>query len=141
MEKIVLHVDSAYMVALDNFVRAICDTNHIGNYYATIAVSVVEAVKKAMEFEKERHQAECVEVISDYDAQGMSFCVHGSKGCFCTDEFSLIRMLADAVTVSDDSSTLQVSFAIRGIDCREAAQRISVLEHFYHATSVKVLQM
>ena len=141
MEKIVLHVDSAYMVGLDNFVRAICDTNHIGNYYATIAVPVMEAVKKAMDFENERYQAEFVEVSSDYDVHGMFFCVRGLEGCFRADDFSLIRMLADAVKVSDDSSTLRMSFAIRGIDCREAAQRISVLEQFYHATSVKVLQM
>jgi hypothetical protein len=141
MEKIVLHADSAYMVRLDNFVRAICDTNHIGNYYATIAVPVTEAVKNAMDFDKENHGVGNVEVTSDYDAHGMLFCVRGAEGCFRSDDFVLIRMLADAVKVTDDSSTLQMSFAIRGIDCGEAAQRISVLEHFYHPTSVKVLQM
>ncbi len=141
MEKLVLHRDGAYMVELDNFVRAICDTNHIGNYYATIEVPLAEAVKNVMDFEKRGHEVVVVEVTSEFDAHGMVFSVRGAKGCFSADDFSLARLLADAVKVSDDSSTLQMSFAIRGIDCREAAQRISVLEHFYHSTSVKVLQM
>ena len=52
-----------------------------------------------------------------------------------------MRMLADDIELSDDASTLQMSFAIRGIDYREAAKRISVLDHFYHPASASWLQM
>ena len=52
MESIVLHADSAYMVSVDNFVRAICDINHISNYYATILVAVQEAVEHVVAFGK-----------------------------------------------------------------------------------------
>ena len=125
MEKFVIQVDSTYMVNVDSFVRAICDMNHIGNYYATILVAVREAVEKAVTFEKERQQPADVELVFDYCSKGVSFRVQGAQGCF----------------MSDDASVLQMSFAIRGIDYREAAKRVSVLEHFYHPTPTEMLQM
>lgn len=139
MEKIVLHVDSGCMMCVDNFVRAICDTNHIGNYYATILVAVEEAVERAAAFEK--NPKDGIEVSFDYCPQGVFFRVQGSEGCFRKDDLSLVYMLADGVELSNGSSTLQLSFAIRGIDFDEAAKRVSVLEHFYHPASSKVLQM
>ena len=48
MERVVIHKDSAYQIVVDNFVRSICDTYHIGNYYATISVPIMDALKKAM---------------------------------------------------------------------------------------------
>ena len=141
MESIVLQVNNAYMVSVDNFVRAICDTNHIGNYYATILVAVKEAVESAMAFEKGNQQPEDIQLAFDYCPQGVYFRVHGMKGCFQSDDFSLVQMLADGLELSDDKSTLQLSFAIRGIDYGEAAKRVSVLEHFYHPATSKVLQM
>lgn len=141
MESIVLHADNAYMVSVDNFVRAICDTNHIGNYYATILVAVKEAVDCAMASEKEAQHQGDVQLAFDYCPQGVFFKVHGVKNCFLSGDFSLVRMLADGLELSDDMSTLQLSFAIRGIDYGEAAKRISVLEHFYHPATSEMLQM
>lgn len=141
MEKFVIQVDSTYMVNVDSFVRAICDMNHIGNYYATILVAVREAVEKAVTFEKERQQPADVELVFDYCSKGVSFRVQGAQGCFMSDDFSLVQMLSDGMELSDDASVLQMSFAIRGIDYREAAKRVSVLEHFYHPTPTEMLQM
>lgn len=141
MESVVLHADSAYMVSVDNFVRAICDTNHIGNYYATILVAVKEAVDCAMAFLKGHQQPGEVQLAFDYCPQGVYFRVHGMNGCFQSDDLSLVRMLADGLELSDDKSSLQLSFDIRGIDYGEAAKRVSVLEHFYHPAASKVLQM
>lgn len=141
MEKIVLHADSAYMVSVDNFVGAICDMNHIGNYYATILMALKEAVECAMAFEKAKQQPVGIELMFDYCPQGVFFRVQGSQGCFQLGDFMLVRMLSDGVSLSDDASTLEISFAIRGIDYGEAAKRVSVLEHFYQPAVSRVLQM
>ena len=141
MESIVLHADSAYMVSVDNFVRAICDINHISNYYATILVAVQEAVEHVVAFGKVNQPSDDIQLTFDFCPQGVFFRVRGAKGCFQSDDHSLMRMLADNIELSDDASTLQMSFAIRGIDYREAAKRISVLDHFYHPASASLLQM
>ena len=136
-----LHKDCACLMVADSFIRAICDVNHFGNYYATISVPIMEAVKKAMAFAEENHQPDEVVLSFDYCTQGVLFQVQGSQDCFQSDDFLLGRMLADDVVLSDDSSRVQMSFAVRGIDYGEAAQRISTLEHFYHPVSSRVLQM
>ena len=141
MEKLVLHADSAYLTSVDNFVRDICDTNHIGNYYATISVPITEAVNKAMACGDSESQPVEVGLSCDYCPQGILFCVQGKQGCFQNDDFLLIRMLADQVELSSDSSSIRMTFAVRGIDCGEAAQRISVLQRFYHPVTAAMLQM
>ena len=140
MERVVIHKDSAYQMVVDNFVRSLCDTYHLGNYYATISVPIMDALKKAMALSDESAQPNEVVVSFDYDVRGVCFRVDGTKGCFRSDDLLLIRMLCDQVEVSDDYSQIELSFAIRGIDCDEAAQRVAILEHFYHPTSTKVLQ-
>lgn len=141
MEKLVLHADSSYLAGVDSFVRDICDTNHIGNYYATISVPVTEAVNRAMTCGNAESQPMEVILFCDYCPQGILFSVQGRQGCFQNDDFSLIRMLADQVELSDDCSSMRMTFAVRGIDCGEAAQRISVLQRFYHPISAAMLQM
>ena len=141
MEKIVLHADSANMVSVDNFVRAICDTNHIGNYYATVLVAVGEAVERAVEYGKEKGLDVNLELAFDYCRQGVFFRVQGLQGCFASGDYSLVHMLADEVLLLDDGSALQMTFAIRGIDYGEAAKRVSVLERFFHPAHTQVLQM
>ena len=140
MERVVIHNDGSYLIEVDNFVRSICDTYHIGNYYATISVPVMDAVKKSMGLQDDSIQQSEVEVFFDYDVRGVCFHINGTKGCFHSDDLLLIRMLCDQVDVSNDYSQIELSFAIRGIDCNEAAQRVATLEHFFHPKSVEVLQ-
>lgn len=141
MERIELHADDSYMIQLDAFVRAICESNHIYNYYATIWVSIAEAVNDALFFEDNGNESRSVEVAFDYCPQGVLFSVRGVEECFNKYDDSLIRVLADKTEVSDSASTLLLTFAVRGIDFGEAASRVSVLNHFYHPALTEVLHV
>ena len=141
MEKFVLQLDSLDLVRVDNFVRAICDENHIDNYYATISVSVTKAVESAFASGSENQKCNHVALSFGYSPKGITFKVTSKQGLLNPSDLSIISMLADEVELLDDDSSLQMTFAIRGIDHKEAAQRVATLEHFYHPAPAEVLQM
>lgn len=149
MEKLVIQVDKSNIPLVDNFLRAICDNNHIVNYYATISVPIM----KAMEVVERISPASSLSILFDYLRGGITFTVQTDSPCFLSvenatensdDEFAdaafLITLLSDHTKVTDEGRTLQIFFDVRGIDASEAFARVQVLEHFYESIHTKELQ-
>lgn len=140
MEKLVLQSDNTDFVAIDTFVRAICEANYINNYFATISVSVTNAVKCAMDGCSDRQD---ITISFDYCPQGLLFAINCSSKTFVSDEqLFLIRMLVDDVEVKNEGRSLQMIFVVRGIDAQESAHRVSVLNRYYQpAARPELLQL
>ena len=146
MEKAMIQLDSANMAMVDSFVGAVCEEQHLDNYYATIAVAVTNAAQYALAKDTGKVSLSC----GHYD-KGISFSLSCAKGTFDTflaegtmltdmptSEMSfLTKTLADDLLVATDGSTLQVRFAVQGIAPRECAARIAVLEKFYQPALVE----
>ena len=141
MKRIVLQIDKPDLVSVDGFIRNICDENHINNYYATLSVPVMRAVEKGVAFGLEQQKGSEITVLCDYCASGIVFRVDGLPGFLNNDDLMVANMLADKVELSNDASSVQMTFAIRGISSEEAARRVATLECFYHSPSAVVMQM
>lgn len=131
MENIEIQNNTNTEVAVNNFIEAICDDNHIYNYFATISMAVLPVVQAALQ-----HSSK-VMLNFDYTPSGPIFSIHSDDICFSRDSeifadmFLFVEMLSDKYQLEDDGHTLQLLFAIRGIDAQEALRRTSVLERFY----------
>ena len=146
MEKAMIQLDNANIAILDNFVEAVCEERHIDNYYATIAVAVTNAVQYALAKDCGKVALSC----GHYD-KGICFslsCTGGVFGGFLSEGMTLSDMstsemafltntLSDGLQVDAEGSTLQVFFAVQGIDPRECANRIAVMEKFYQPALVE----
>lgn len=132
MEQIEIQNGTNYQMIVDNFIRNICDDNHVYNYYATISVPVLQAVDSVMSHSS-NHKAT---LSFRHCREGLSFSLQCELADFSSqssnndDIFLFAEALADKVCVSDNGHSLQMIFAIRGIDATEAARRVSVLEQF-----------
>lgn len=146
MEKANIQLDNANMTRMDSFVEAVCDEWHLDNYYATISVAVTNAVEYAMA----KGNATVMLSYGHCD-KGIGFTLYCKEGTFGTlmTEMSavtdlpasetsfLVKTLSDDLRVAADGTTLQVIFAVQGIDPRDCAARIAVLEKFYQPTLVE----
>ncbi len=150
MENIVIQSDINNLSSVENFVRAICDTNHIVNYYATISVPVMKAVESVIQ----AAPSSALSILFDHCRGGITFTVQSATPCFsptlsaevppagsAEETTYLITMLADQMEVTDEGRTLQLFFAVQGIDAEEASARIQVLEHFYERLRSHQLQL
>lgn len=143
MEKLVIQSDIGNISFVENFVRAICDRNHIVNYYATISVSVIKAVENAI---RSGSSSE-LSVLSSHCRGGITFTIQCTTPCFSSvnanntnwvpsigspeESVYLISVLCDQVKVADGGCSIQMTFNVRGIDVEEAFDRVQLLEHFY----------
>lgn len=146
MEKSMIQLDNANMAMMDNFVEAVCEERHLDNYYATIAVAVTNAVRYALAKGCGKVTLAC----GHYD-KGICFTLSGAGeafGTFLTEgmplteaptsEMSfLTHTLADDIHVAPDGSSLQLMFAVRGIDPKECATRIAIFQKFYQPALVE----
>lgn len=140
MEKLVLQSDNTDFIGVDAFIHAVCETNYVNNYFATISVPVMNAIQCAVSCCSENQE---ITLIFDYFSKGIAFAVACQCGSFVSEELLfVVRMLSDDVEVADDGRTLKMFFNVRGIDAREAAQRVSVLNHYFRqAVRAELLQM
>lgn len=140
MEKLVLQSDNTDFIGVDTFIHAVCEANYINNYFATISVPVMNAIQCAVSCGLENQE---ITLSFDYFSKGIVFSVACQYGSFVSEELLfVVRMLSDDVEVADDGRTLKMFFNVRGIDAREAAQRVSVLNHYsQQAVRAELLQM
>lgn len=145
MEQLIIQSNTNYQVALDNFIRAICEDNHVDNYYATISLPVTNSVEMALA------QSSQVVLIFDYCTTGVKFSVRSSasfmSGISINQDFEadptnssafLLSMLTDEAEVLDEGRQVDLIFHIRGIDNHEAHRRALVLEKFFVASPTLV---
>lgn len=135
MQNIELHSNTDYSYVLDSFIGAICDLNHLNNYYATIEVPVFKAVECVL---SNNFKAS---IASGYSPEGIFFTVSGELPSFiplmpdvipdkdiAVETSFLVSLLADNFYISADRLSMKIIFAVRGIDSVEAASRIAVLD-------------
>lgn len=134
MEQLVIQSNTNYSMALDSFVSAICNDNHIDNYYATFLVPLQNAVDRALS------SSPSATLSFGYVQSGIVFAVDTDSTVFAQvekslddlDDFSLmLSMLADRCEVRNDGRRLELTFAVSGIDIKEAHRRQVVMERFY----------
>lgn len=142
MEKIVIQTDKDNLLQVENFIQALCDGYHLGNYAATISVPVLKAVELALSGDEVRQG---VVVESDYCAEGVCFTVKSQASCFdlnvsplsspaqFDESYLFFQMLADRFEVSEQGRAITFIFAVRGINPVEAENRVSIIQHFYSA--------
>lgn len=142
MEKIVIQTDKDNLLQVENFIQALCDGYHLGNYAATISVPVLKAVELALAADEMRPE---VMVESDYCPEGVCFTVKSQAPCFdlnisplsspahFDESFLFFQMLADRFEVSEQGKAITFIFAVRGINPFEAENRISTIQQFYSA--------
>lgn len=135
MEQTIIQSNNNYPAATDNFVRAICESHHIDNYYATISVPVLSVVQFALSNSQE------VMLSFDYCSHGVQFRVESCAQQFLsvkadpTSEISLLlNLLVDDCHISDEGNVISLGFAIQGIDATMAASRVAALRKFYSPT-------
>ena len=143
MEKIVIQTDKGDLLRVENFIQALCDGYHLGNYAATISVPVLRAVELAMAAGKAQQE---IVLESDYCAEGVCFTVKSQTSCFNQAEasplsspaqfdetFLFFQMLADRFEVLEQGAAISFIFAVRGINPIEAENRMSVIQQFFSA--------
>lgn len=143
MEKIVIQTDKGDLLQVENFIQALCDGYHLGNYAATISVPVLKAVELALAADKTQQD---VVVESDYCATGVCFTIKSQTPCFSQDDasplsspaqldesFLFFQMLADSFEVLEQGKMITFIFAVRGINPIEAENRMSVIQQFFSA--------
>ena len=149
MEKLVIQPDKSSLPLVENFVRAICDGNHIVNYYATISVPVLKAFETAI-----LSSSSALSLIFDHCRGGIYFSIQSDVPCFFFNQTTetvpaagspeessyLIETLSDRMEVSDEGRTLQLTFEVEGIDIGEATLRVQALKLFYESISTQVHQ-
>ena len=148
MEKAAIQLCSTNLTMLDGFIEAVCEEHHLDNYYATISVAVTKAVEYAMD-----KGSDVMDLSFGHYNKGIYFKLKSPREVFATlprettdmtlsseGECSvLITTLSDQVQVLDNGDTLQVMFAVQGIDSSECVNRIAILEKFYQLVRVESL--
>ena len=146
MEQAILQLNNSNMASMDAFIEAVCEERHLDTYFATIAVAVSNAVRYALAMGCGTLSLSC----NHYD-KGVCFtlsCAEGVFGSFLsegtmltdapTSEMTfLTNTLSDDLRVGADGSTLEIYFAVQGIDPRECASRIAVMEKFYQPALIE----
>ena len=148
MEKAAIQLCSTNLTMLDGFIEAVCGEHHLDNYYATISVAVTKAVEYAMD-----KGTAVMDLSFGHYNKGIYFKLNTSTGVFTSlpreaaditlsseAECSfLVTTLSDQVQVLDNGDTLQVMFAVQGIDPNECVNRIAILKNFYQPVHVESL--
>lgn len=146
MEKDNIQIDKDSLALLDGFVDSVCEELHLDNYYATISVSLNNAVRYALS-----KGSENVVLSYGHYEKGVAFslscneCVFGdflSDGARLTETPTsempfLVSTLSDGVQPLPDGRTLRILFSVQGISPRECASRIATLEKFYQPALVE----
>lgn len=140
MERALIQNNTSSIEQIENFVRAVCDDNHIPNYFATISVPVLKAAEYAF-----HHNANSpLTIFFEQCRGGIRFIVQSDYQCFEKTHSSgipptgsdeellyLVNILSDELEVLDGGCGLQLTFDVLGIAPQEVAHRIHILENFY----------
>lgn len=135
MQNIVIHSDSEYQIAIDNFVCAICAENYLDKYSATISVSLMNAIEVALQSNTQ------VSIFADFKGEGLTISVQSGERTFnsllpsptgsteLSDLYLVMNSLPDQFYVSNDASSLSFFFQVQLNNQQLAASRISVLSN------------
>lgn len=140
MERAIIQNNTSSIERIENFVRAVCDDNHIPNFFATISVPVLKAAELAFHV----NPVSQIIIIFEHCRGGVRFTIQAGSPCFemplsseippsGSEEESLylVKILTDQMSVLDNGCDLQMTFYLMGIDFCEAAYRVQVLKNFY----------
>lgn len=144
MESIAIQSNKDNIIRVEEFVSRFCDTKNIPNYYATISMSVLQAVENAIVHGNNSDSAKKVLieagdcrggvyfVITD-EGQGFDWASYGSlpaegsKG----DGIFLMKMLSDDLVFDANGSVVRMEFMVRGIDEARSVSRTNSLQNFF----------
>lgn len=151
METIVIQSNMDNLNVVENFLWEVCNEYHISNYYATISVPVMQAVRNAVQHGNKNNQEKKVTVVFDNCENGIKFVVKDEGDGFNFNDYGgfpesenqgtgiyLIKTLADKAEYSEGGRVLSMQFDINGIDQDVELERISTLDNFFVAQSVAV---
>lgn len=151
MEKLAIQSDMSNIVKVEDFVSRICSDKNINNYYATISMSVLQAVENAIIHGNNSDSTKMVTVISGECRGGVFFEIH-DEGCgfdwkaygeipdsgVAGEGIFLMKVLSDNMQFLDSGRTVRLDFLVRGIDESVAARRSNALENYFASTKVIV---
>lgn len=144
MENLAIQSNKDNIVRVEEFISRFCDTKNIPNYYATISMSVLQAVENAIVHGNESNSSKKV-IIEAGDCRGGVYFVvkdegqgfdwssygnlpaEGDKG----DGIFLMRMLSDNLSYEDGGRTVKMEFVVRGIDESHSTGRQNNLQRFF----------
>ena len=142
-ESFVIQSDIANMPYVEERVFHFCRECNVGNYYSTVSVATLQAVKNAIVHGNGSNALKNVTVsmgtcrggvfveVRD-EGVGFDFARYGSveeeakgQGIF------IMKSLADRMTFSDKGRQVKLEFDVAGIDPADALERASILQaHF-----------
>lgn len=151
MDSIVIQSSMNEVLRIEDFVSNICDEKNIANYFATISVPVVHAVRNAIQHGNLCNPDKMVYVEAGNCPGGVYFTIQdegagfdfSQYGAFPSDDCSgegifIIKTLSDRMEYSDGGRTLRLEFDINGIESSDALSRKSVVENFFLPKDVEV---
>ena len=142
-ESFVIQSDIANMPYVEERVFHFCRECNVGNYYSTVSVATLQAVKNAIVHGNSSNVSKNVTVsmgtcrggvfveVRD-EGVGFDFARYGAveeaakgQGIF------IMKSLADRMTFSDKGRQVKLEFDVAGIDPADALERASILQaHF-----------
>lgn len=150
MERIVIQSDSKELATVERYISNLCDEKNVFNYFATISVSVMQAVENAI-VHGNKNDAEkkiviesgdyCGGIYFEVEDQGDGFDVsqygelptEGTQG----DGIFMMKMLSDRLEYSNGGRKVRMEFAIRGIDAVRSMERANTLKKYYTIQKVE----
>ncbi len=148
MEHIVIQSSMDSIRQVEAYISNICDEYHVGNYFATISVAVLNAVSNAIIHGNKLDINKKVRLSCGHSHGGMFFEVEDQGDGFdydCYGDFPmegkgeglfLMKSLADNVEFLNNGSLVRLEFQIDGISATDSLERRSVMDKFYAAKSV-----
>lgn len=144
-ESFVIQSDIANLSLVEERLFHFCQECHIGNYYATVSVAVMQAVENAIVHGNRSQQEKGVSLtfgtcrggifveVAD-EGVGFEFERFGElpdEGQSVGEGVFVMKHLADRLVYSKGGSQVRMEFDVAGIDPVDALERVSVLrEHF-----------
>lgn len=151
MDTIVIQSSMCDVFKVEDFVSNICDEKNIANYFATISVPVIHAVKNAIQHGNNNDANKVVSVESGNCPGGVYFTIQDEGVGFDFSQYGdlpfegnkgegifLIKTLSDKMEYSNGGNTLRLEFNINGIEASDALFRKSVVENFFLPKEVEV---
>ena len=151
METITIQSDIAQLREVEDFISNVCDEKNIHNYFATISMSVLQAVENAISHGNENDSHKHVTVSCGNCKGGLFFVVHDEGKGFDYRQYGemptdtdkgvgifMMKCLSDQLTFAEGGSEVRLEYLIEGIDKATALERMASLHHFFDKMKVGV---
>lgn len=157
MEKISIQSDISDLVVLERYVDSVCDQMNVHNYAATLSMSLMAAVKKAISSTSDSPDNNMIDIVCDHCRGGICFTVTGPGYPFASlgndlstlllsseqpmeqdADFFLMKSLSDYTEVLEEGRGVRLIYLINGIRTSKALERQMVLKKFFVSKMVRV---